>query len=203
MDFYIPHLCRFTVAAQGGFFMRDTVQNLKLTHNIVLCGLMGALAIVLNYTTSIFITDYIRIGFSGLPNRVIDYLLGPYVGAIFGGVMDVLKYITKPAGGSFFPGYTISAMLGGLIYGSLLYKKPIRIWRVLSAEFLAKLFVNCGLNTLWLKIMYGSAFWAILPTRALKNLIMLPIDTAILFFMLTFISKLVALPEFNKFSHNK
>jgi ECF transporter S component (folate family) len=169
---------------------------------MVLCGLMGALAIVLNYTTSIFITEYIRIGFSGLPNRIIDYLLGPGVGAIFGGVMDILKYITKPAGGAFFPGYTISAVLGGIIYGFLLYKKPIKLWRVLCAEFLAKLFINCMLNTLWLKIMYGSAFMAILPTRALKNLIMLPIDTAILFFVLTFVSKLVTLPEFNKFSPN-
>jgi ECF transporter S component (folate family) len=163
---------------------------------------MGALAIVLNYTTSIFITEYIRIGFSGIPNRVIDYMLGPGVGAIFGGVMDILKYITKPAGGAFFPGYTISAVLGGIIYGFLLYNKPIKIWRVLCAEFLAKLFINCGLNTLWLKIMYGSAFMAILPTRALKNLIMLPIDTAILFFMLTFVSKLVNLPEFGKFKQN-
>jgi hypothetical protein len=49
--------------------------------------------------------------------------------------------------------------------------------------------------------MYGNAFMAILPTRALKNLIMLPIDTAILFFMLTFISKLVTLPEFGNFRH--
>jgi ECF transporter S component (folate family) len=183
--------------------MREAIKSIKLTHNIVLCGLMGALAIVLNYTTSIFITDYIRIGFSGLPNRVIDYLLGPGVGAVFGGVMDILKYITKPAGGSFFPGYTLSAILGGLIYGSLLYNKPVRLWRVLTAEFLAKLFINCGLNTLWLKIMYGSAFMAILPTRALKNLIMLPIDTAILFFVLTFVSKLVTLPEFNRFGRNK
>jgi ECF transporter S component (folate family) len=181
----------------------ESIKEMKLTHNLVLCGLMGALAIVLNYTTSIFITDYIRIGFSGLPNRVIDYLLGPGVGAIFGGVMDILKYFTKPAGGSFFPGYTLSAILGGLIYGSLLYNKPVKLWRVLAAEFLAKLFVNCGLNTLWLKIMYGNAFWAILPTRALKNLIMLPIDTAILFFVLTFVSKLITMPEFSKFKGKK
>jgi ECF transporter S component (folate family) len=181
----------------------DSLKEIKLTHNIVLCGLMGALAIVLNYTTSIFITDYIRIGFSGLPNRIIDYLLGPGVGAIFGGVMDILKYFTKPAGGSFFPGYTLSAILGGIIYGSILYNKPVKLWRVVGAEFLAKVFINCGLNTLWLKIMYGNAFLAILPTRALKNLIMLPIDSAILFFVLTFVSRLVTLPEFSRFNRNK
>jgi hypothetical protein len=47
--------------------------------------------------------------------------------------------------------------------------------------------------------MYQNAFMVILPARALKNLIMLPIDTAILFFTLTFVSKLLALPEFEKF----
>ena len=52
----------------GGF------HELKVTHNLVLCGLMAALAVVLNYTTSIFITPNIRIGFSGLPNRVVEYL---------------------------------------------------------------------------------------------------------------------------------
>lgn len=74
----------------GGF------HELKATHNLVLCGLMAALAVVLNYTTSIFITPNIRIGFSGLPNRVVEYLFGPYVGAIFGATLDILKYLLKP-----------------------------------------------------------------------------------------------------------
>ena len=49
----------------------DSFQELKVTQNLVFCGMMAALAIVLNYTTTINITQYIRIGFSGLPNRVV------------------------------------------------------------------------------------------------------------------------------------
>lgn len=79
----------------------DAFQQLKITHNLVLCGLMAALAVVLNYTTSIFITPNIRIGFSGLPNRVVEYLFGPCIGAIFGGMLDILKYLLKPDGGAF------------------------------------------------------------------------------------------------------
>ena len=52
----------------------DSFKELKVTQNLVLCGLLAALAVVLNYTTSIFITPNIRIGFSGLPNRVVEYL---------------------------------------------------------------------------------------------------------------------------------
>lgn len=180
----------------------DSFKELKITQNLVLCGLMAALAIALNYTTSIMITPNIRIGFSGLPNRVVEYLFGPGIGAVFGGVLDILKYILKPDGGAFFPGYTLSAVCGGIIYGSVLYKKPVRIWRILIAEFLVKLFVNCGLNTLWLTMTGGSAFMALLPLRALKNAIMLPVDTAILFFTLTIVTKILNTSEFRHFKRD-
>lgn len=173
-------------------------KELKVTHNLVLCGLMAALAVVLNYTTSIFITPNIRIGFSGLPNRVIEYLFGPWAGMIFGATLDVLKYLLKPDGGAFFFGYTFNVMVAGVIYGSILYRKPVRIWRIFIAEFLTKAIVNCGLNTLWLAVLNGNAFMAILPARVVKNIIMLPIDTAILFFTLTFVAKLVNMPEFRR-----
>lgn len=179
----------------------DSLKELKFTHNLVLCGLLAAVAVVLNYTTSIYITPNIRIGFSGLPNRIVEYLFGPCIGAIFGGMLDILKYLLKPDGGAFFFGYTFNAMVAGVIYGSILYKKPLKIWRIFIAELLTKAIVNCGLNTLWLSVMNGKAFMVILPPRVLKNVIMLPIDTMILFFTLTFITKLVNTSEFQRFRH--
>jgi len=181
----------------------DAFQQLKITHNLVLCGLMAALAVVLNYTTSIFITPNIRIGFSGLPNRIVEYMFGPCIGAVFGGMLDILKYLLKPDGGAFFFGYTFNVMVAGVIYGTILYRRPIKLWRIFIAEFLTKTIVNCGLNTLWLAVMNGNAFLAILPARVIKNIIMLPIDTAILFFTLTFVSKLLNMPEFRKFRGGK
>ena len=174
-------------------------KELKATHNLVLCGLMAALAVVLNYTTSIFITPNIRIGFSGLPNRVVEYLFGPWVGAVFGAMLDILKYLLKPDGGAFFFGYTFNVMVAGVIYGFVLYKKSVKIWRILIAEFLTKAIVNCGLNTLWIAVLNGNAFMAILPARVIKNIIMLPIDTALLFFTLTFVAKLLSMPEFQRY----
>ncbi|MDE7200503.1 MAG: folate family ECF transporter S component [Lachnospiraceae bacterium] len=177
----------------------DSFKELKATHNLVLCGLMAALAVVLNYTTSIFITPNIRIGFSGLPNRVVEYLFGPWVGAVFGAMLDILKYLLKPDGGAFFFGYTFNVMVAGVIYGFVLYKKSVKIWRILIAEFLTKAIVNCGLNTLWIAVLNGNAFMAILPARVIKNIIMLPIDTALLFFTLTFVAKLLSMPEFQRY----
>jgi hypothetical protein len=43
------------------------------------------------------------------------------------------------------------------------------------------LIVNVLLNTLWLDMLYGKGFLAILPMRTVKNLIMWPIDSFIFF----------------------
>ncbi len=70
----------------------DSIMELKVTKNMVICAFMAALAVVLSYTTSIEVGPYIRIGFSGLPNRIVEFLFGPITGCIFGGALDVLKH---------------------------------------------------------------------------------------------------------------
>lgn len=170
-------------------FYLDSVNQLKITQNLVICGLMAALAVVLSYVASIDVGPYIRIGFSGIPNRIVEFLFGPIVGSFFSGMLDILKYLLKPSGPFFF-GFTFDAMLAGVIYGSILYKKPVKLWRIGLAEFLAKLIVNCGFNTLWISMLYGKGFFVLLPARIIKNAVMLPLDTAILFFALTFMTKI-------------
>lgn len=167
---------------------KASLKELSVTRNVVFCGLMAALAIVLGMVASISIGQYIRIGFSGLPNRMVDFLFGPVVGCFFGGALDVLKYLMKPEGPFFF-GFTFNAMLSCLIYGSILYRKPVRWKRIILAEFLVKLLINCILNTLWLSMLYGNAFVVLLPPRILKNIIMLPIDSVILYFSLNYIGQ--------------
>ena len=105
----------------GSLWLRS-LGEFKRLNVVAFCGMMCALAMVLNMVASINVGPYIRIGFSGLPNQVVAYLFGPAVGGIFGGALDVIKYLIKPDG-AFFPGFTISAALGGIIYGAFLYKK--------------------------------------------------------------------------------
>ena len=169
---------------------KSYLQELLVTKNMVLCGLMAALAVVLSMTTSIEVGPYIRIGFSGIPNRIVECLFGPVSGCLFGGALDILKYALKPSGPFFF-GFTFNVMLAGIIYGSFLYKKPVSIKRIAAAELLTKVLVNCVLNTLWISMLYGKGFFVLLPARAFKNAIMLPIDSAILYFALTYVKKLL------------
>ena len=170
--------------------MKESLHELKSVRVLTCCGLMAALAIALNFVASIDLGPYIRIGISGLPNQVVSFLFGPAVGAIFGAMLDIIKFLIKPTG-PFFPGFTLSAALNGLIYGIFVYRKPLTVKRVLLAQLLIKIFVNIGLNTLWLKILYDKAILAILPGRLISNAVMLPIDTFLMFIILKMVERTV------------
>lgn len=162
----------------------SSLREFATPRGLTICGLMCALAIVLNLAARIDIGQFVRISFSGLANRVIEFLFGPIIGGIFGAVTDILNYIVTPKG-AFFPGFTLDKILEGVIFGAILYKKPIAIPRIFVAQLLVNLFVHCGLNTLWLCVVYGRAWRVLLPARIITNAVMLPIDTLITFVVLT------------------
>ena len=159
---------------------RDSFHELQSVKSLTVTSLLLALSVALGFY-QVQLTDFIRISFSYLPHELASMFFGPVVGGIFGGAMDILKYLVNPTG-AFFPGFTISAIVNGLIYGVVLYKKPLHPVRVLAANGLSSLIVSLGLNTYWLTILYGNGFMAILPARVTQQLIMFPI-TSVLFFL--------------------
>ncbi len=161
--------------------MAASAGELKKVKVLTACAMLGALAVVIGSFT-IYVTPQIRIGFSMIPNQIVDLLFGPVTGAVFGGVMDVLKFALKPTGPFFF-GFTFDAMLAAFIYGCFFYKRKLTFWRVLLAEGLVAVIVNIGFNTLWLSMLYGKGFFVLLPARALKNIIMWPINSAVFYFL--------------------
>lgn len=158
---------------------KDSYDELKQVKTITTMAMFAAIVVVLGYFTIAF-GDYIKIGFSTIASQFVYYLFGPVAGGLFGGAADILKYIIKPTG-AFFPGWTIGAIVAGVLYGVMLYKKPVTIGRVLAAEFLVALVCNVLLGTLWLNLMYGKAFMALLPMRAVKNLAMWPINSVLFY----------------------
>lgn len=157
----------------------DSYKELKSVRTITSAAMFAAVAIILG-VFSINIGNYIRIGFSSIPNGICAYLFGPVVGGLFAGVLDVLKYIIKPTG-VFFPGLNAVTVLAGVLYGCMYYKKPITLWRVLVAKFVVMLICNVILNTLCLSILYGKGFMVLLPARAVKNLITWPADALVFY----------------------
>ena len=136
-------------------------RQLKQVKTVTVCAMLGAVAIVLG-SLSIELGSTLRIGFSGIPNEIVHMLFGPVVGSVFAG-------------------FTLIAMLAGLIYGSFYYKKELNFWRVLAAHITVALICNVLLNTWCLSILYGKAFAVLLPARLVKNAIMCPIDAFIFY----------------------
>lgn len=176
---------------------RQSYFELKNIRTITTCALFAAIAVVLGYFT-IQIGDFIKIGFSSVPNEIISYLFGPVVGSAFGAILDIIKYMIKPTGG-FFPGFTITAILAGFLNGCFLYQKKITITRILFVNFIVILLCDILLNTYWLSILYGKGFFVLFPMRVLKNIIMWPIDSIILYSVLKILKSTGVLKNSNLF----
>ena len=95
-------------------------------------GLLSAIAIVLGFF-KIPLTQIIEIRFMVLPVAAAGWLFGPVVGGLVGIVADVGGYLIKPTG-PFFPGFTITSMLSGVIFGCVLYRRRPTLLRIFTAQ---------------------------------------------------------------------
>ena len=62
-----------------------------------------------------------------------------------------------------------------------MYKKPPTLGRVALANGIVMIVVNICMNTYWLTLLYGDAFFAILPARIIKQAVMYPIYVALFY----------------------
>lgn len=157
----------------------DSYNELKYVRTITTMAMFAAISTVLGYFT-LAIGDFIKIGFSSISNQMVYYLFGPAVGGIFGAALDIFKYIIKPTG-PYFPGLTLVPMVAGILYGFILYKKPLTIWRVAAAELTVAMVCNVCMTTICLSVMYNKGIMVLLPLRFVKNIVMWPVNT-ILFY---------------------
>ncbi len=165
-----------------------SARMLKNTNALTAIAVLGALSIILGYF-SIQAGNFLKISFAFLPQEAAAFLFGPVAAPIMGVVMDIVNYLIRPTG-PFFPGFTLSAAMTGLIVGIGLFRRPLSVKRTAVTLFVNMVIVNILLNTLWLAILYGQAYQVILPLRIVKELIMWPIQTALLFAMLKAVDRI-------------
>lgn len=158
----------------------DSAQELKKVQVLTIASLLTAMNSILGLFT-IVIGDFIKIGFSFLAMALAGMLYGPVVAGILGGLGDLINFMIRPTA-AYFPGFTLNALLSGIIYGLILYKKPLSLKRILIARLTVMILIDLTLTTTWLSIMYGKAFMLLLPMRTVKALVMVPIETALLYF---------------------
>ena len=149
--------------------------NVKI---IVIVGLLTAIHIVLSRFLSINAWN-IKIGFAFVPVFVAAYFFGPLAAALVGGLGDFLGAILFPIG-PYFPGFTLSCVLTGVVLGLFLHKKQT-LPRILAATAINQFGIGLFLTSLWISILYGSSYTALLATRVVQAAILMVTETVVIF----------------------
>lgn len=159
-------------------YWREAGRCAKQLRLLILAALLVACRVAITSFT-IPLGQTLRISFGFFFNAIGSFLYGPILAPFTGLAADLIGFMLHPSG-AYFPGYTLTAMAGSLVYALLLFRKRITVARLAVTKLLVNLFVNVGMNSLWSAMLYGKGFYYYVTTRIAKNLLMLPIEIAIL-----------------------
>ena len=139
----------------------ESAREMRDVRSLAGSSMLTALSVVLNQFT-IFFTQVLRLSVTFLPVAMCAMLYGPLL----------------------FPGFTISEFMRGFLYGVFFYRRRVTLPRVAAAHLSVVVIVTLVLNPLWLSIMFGDAFIALVSMRLVKNIVMFPIEVGLLYFLL-------------------
>lgn len=169
---------------------KASFMELKSVKGVVLSAILIAINVVIAFFGTIYITPDNKITLTFICTAITAMLLGPGVAGISFGITEIMQYIIRPLG-AYFPGFTISNIIIGIIYGFIFYKKKPTVLRASIASVIVCIFINILLNTYWLSILFGQGYMLLLPARIIKNLIMIPVEATVIFAVNTAIYKLI------------
>lgn len=111
------------------------------------------------------VTWNLKFSFSFITVVMAAWLFGPLDAALVAGIGDFVGAMAFPAG-AYFPPITLSAALSGVCYGLFLHRQNSFV-RVLLAVVVNQL-LSLFLTTLWISILSGSPYLALLATRSIQ-----------------------------------
>lgn len=163
-------------------YWSGALKEVKSVRMLAFAALMIA-AYVLLGMVFVPVGESLRITFKFVASALIGLVCGPVVGLGAGIIGDNIAFLLFPTG-IYFPGYTLSAALSFFVFGLLLYKQKITLWRVLLAKAIINFGINVGLGVLWSSILLGKGYMFYFGTSLFKNTIMLPIEVILLMILL-------------------
>ena len=169
-----------------------------------MCAMLVAIGVVLSFLR-IPISQITEITLTGLPIAAAAFMFGPVSAAAVGALIDVVGFFVRPMG-PYFPGFTISNALIGVIYGVFLWQlkwcsdnmreqHPVLasdrglLARIALSHLIKTLFISLLLNCVWLSVFYGMPFKAVVIGSIPKEAINFPIEVALIFAVLKVIQK--------------
>ncbi|QIL45879.1 folate family ECF transporter S component [Vagococcus coleopterorum] len=151
------------------------------TRTIALMGILMAMQIILTRFLSIQ-TPFVRIGFTFVPIVIMSMMFNPWITGVGTLLADFVGIIVFGSTGPYFPGFSLSALLTGLVYSFFFYKKEMSLKRIIVASLIVGLVIELGLNTVWLyMIAPGPGVLAQVPLRLGKAAILIPIKIFVIY----------------------
>lgn len=152
---------------------RSEFRNVRV---LALSGLVCAMAVVLESLPIFLLGPSLKIYFSFLVVSVGCMCYGPLVGMMAGAVIDTVGFLIASFGEPYFPGFLISAVLSGLIYGLLLYRRKPTLWRIILLRLIINYGSNVLLGSVWKAMLYGKGYLYYVTTGLVKNTLLLPLE---------------------------
>ena len=150
---------------------------------LVLLSMLTAMEIVLSRFLSINAWN-LKIGFSFVPIVIAAILYGPIGGMCVAALGDFLGAILFPIG-PYFPGFTLTALLTGLVFGLFLSEKRKKAkWYavgIILSVLINQLIFSLLLNTYWISVLYGNPYFATFLSRIPQCAILMPVQIAMIF----------------------
>lgn len=143
------------------------------TKMVVTLGFLVAIEIILSRFLSINAWN-IKIGFKFVPVAIAAIMFGPLAAGIVGALGDFLGAILFPIG-AYFPGFTATAFVIGIVTGLFIHKKTT-IPRIIVAVAINQFILGLFVNSLWISILYGSPYIPLLATRIIQCLVLFPVQ---------------------------
>ena len=157
-------------------YWRDALADFRQLRVMVFAALMVAACVALSYLDSVPVVNNIGIKWGFLARALCALVGGPVMGIVFGAVEDTVSFMFHSTG-AYNPFYMFTTVVGVVTYAMCLYRCKVTVWRIALAKFLTNV-QNVFLGGLGTYLFYSSkGYWAIVTASAVKNAVMLPIQT--------------------------
>lgn len=138
---------------KGVFFM--SVKTRKLVFAAMLTSIAVVLSILSRAISAAALPlPFLRFSLAPAVIIFIGALLGPGYGAVAGVITDLLTFMYS--GGAFFPMFTLTMALYGILGAAFFYNKPVKIARTVIFTVIIQTLLSAVLNTLWNIYLYGA-----------------------------------------------
>jgi len=155
------------------------------TSTMVHASILIAISIVLTRFASFMLTPYIRLGFGPIPIYLGGILFGPWVGAMIGGLADLIGFWFNTFGAALpNPFIALASVCRGLLpplFLKILGAKQPSFKALLITIALTEIVAGLGLTTYGLTTIYHLPFSVLIVPRLVSTSILVLINSLILY----------------------